>query len=68
MQRTLTLFELEADGLAAAELLDGEAGAGGGAPYWAFTTIGRNTAVKAIENFMVVGNVTEDILGLPRKS
>jgi hypothetical protein len=55
---TLMLFELlEADGLAAAEELDGEDG--GGAPYWALTIIGRSAAVKARENFMVVSYRTD---------
>jgi len=65
---TLMLFELLADddGGAAEEELDD----GGGLPYWALTKIGRNRAVNARENFMVVvvvgKGVTEQTFRLPR--
>lgn len=42
---------LAADGEAAAEVDDED---GVSPPYWALTIIGRNTAVKARENFMIV--------------
>jgi hypothetical protein len=46
------MFELlaDADGVAEDELE-----AGGLPPYWALTKAERNTAVKAIENFMIRG-------------
>ena len=46
------LLPADADGAGAEDELEA---AGGGLPYWALTKMGKNTAVNASENFMVVG-------------
>ena len=50
-----------ADGAAAAELDVELDGVSPPPPYWALTIIGRNTAVNARDNFMVVGKA---VIGL----
>ena len=50
-RRTLMVLELLADDGAAVE--DELVEDGVSPPYWALTKAGRNTAVKAKENFMV---------------